>query len=245
MKIQIALACVVILLVNSCSTPTVVDNYESERLKIERISAHTFQHISYLDTEAYGKVACNGMIVAVDGEAVIFDTPSYDQDAQELIQWVEEELNCQIIGVVATHFHIDCLGSLDEFHAQQIPSYANDLTIELAKADEGNLPEIGFEKAIELKVGGRPLIVDFLGAGHTYDNVIGYFPQDKALFGGCLIKSTGAGKGNVADADVTAWPLTVAQVKTAYPDAEIIIPGHGKRGGQELLDYTIQLFAEE
>lgn len=242
MKMQFILLGSILLLIHGCNIPKAGQGYESENLKIERVSAQTYQHISYLDTENYGKVPCNGMIVAVNGEAIVLDTPVNDPDAQELIWWVEQELKCRIVAVVPTHFHVDCLGSLGVFHAEQISSYAYDLTLELAQTDESTLPQTGFADAIELKVGGKSLIVTFPGAGHTRDNVIAYFPEDQTLFGGCLIKSMGAGKGNLADADVTAWPLTVAKVKALYPDAEIIIPGHGKRGGRELLDYTIQLF---
>ena len=74
-------------------------------------------------------------------------------------------------------------------------------------------------------------------------NVVGYFPEDKVVFGGCLIKTVGAGKGNLEDANVAAWPATVSKVKATYSKAEIVIPGHGKTGGTELFDYTIKLFA--
>ena len=62
------------------------------------------------------------------------------------------------------------------------------------------------------------------------------------LFGGCLIKELGAGKGNLEDANVAAWPQTVATLQQAYPATRVLIPGHGKAGGLELSDYTIQLF---
>ena len=69
-----------------------------------------------------------------------------------------------------------------------------------------------------------------------------YFPEDNVLFGGCLIKSVGAGKGYLGDANTIAWPGTVHKIKLKYPKTEIVIPGHGKWGGTELLDYTIELF---
>lgn len=45
-----------------------------------------------------------------------------------------------------------------------------------------------------------------------------------------------------ADANVKAWPTTIKNVKSTFPGATLIIPGHGDIGGQELLDYTIKLF---
>ena len=44
--------------------------------------------------------------------------------------------------------------------------------------------------------------------------------------------------GNIADADLVAWPSTIARVIAAYPAAQIVIPGHGAIGGSELLRHT-------
>ena len=104
--------------------------YESENLKIKQLSEHTYLHISYLNIQKYGKVACNGMIAIDNGEAVVFDTPVSNADSKELIDWIENTLNFKITGVVATHYHNDCLGGLNEFHVQQIPSYATNKTID-------------------------------------------------------------------------------------------------------------------
>jgi metallo-beta-lactamase class B len=57
-----------------------------------------------------------------------------------------------------------------------------------------------------------------------------------------LIKAVGAGKGNLEDANVAVWSETVGKLKRTYPEAKIVIPGHGKTGGTELFDYTIKLF---
>ena len=65
------------------------------------------------------------------------------------------------------------------------------------------------------------------------------------MFGGCLVKEIGAGKGNLEDANVSEWSKTIKGVKAKYGNAEIIVPGHGEAGNQGLLDYTIQLFKKE
>ncbi len=71
-----------------------------------------------------------------------------------------------------------------------------------------------------------------------------YIPGEKVLFGGCLIKEVGAGKGNLGDANTEEWPDTVRKIKQAYPEVKYVVPGHGKVGGLELLDYTIGRFEE-
>jgi metallo-beta-lactamase class B len=62
------------------------------------------------------------------------------------------------------------------------------------------------------------------------------------MFGGCLIKELGAGKGYLGDANVVAWSSTVEKVKKAYPNVKVVVPGHGAYGNIKLLDYTINLF---
>lgn len=62
------------------------------------------------------------------------------------------------------------------------------------------------------------------------------------MFGGYMMKEVNAGKGNLADANEKTWAKSIKNLKTQFPDSEVIIPGHGKPGGQELLDYTIKLF---
>lgn len=219
--------------------------YQSETLQIEQISPNTFVHISYLNTDDFGKVGCNGMIVINEGEALVFDTPANDEASLELINWLEVDKKSKVKGVVATHFHWDCLGGLNEFHAKGISSYASDKTIELAKASGYPVPENGFKKKLTLKAGDLKVTNQFFGEGHTKDNFVAYVPSDKVIFGGCMIKELGAGNGYLGDANVSAWPATVRNVNSTFPDAQIVIPGHGKVGGRELLDYTIELFEKQ
>ena len=216
--------------------------YETKGLKIEKLTEHTFLHVSYLKTKSFGNVACNGMIVTDNGEAIVYDTPTNDSISLELISWIENDLKCKIKAVVATHFHIDCLGGLAAFHQKGIPSYANQHTLELAKANNEIVPQNGFKNSIELPIGNTKVIHEFLGEGHTKDNIVSYFPNEKVLFGGCLIKSLKAGKGNLDDANVTEWSNTVKKVKARYPETAVVIPGHGKVGGTDLLDFTIEMF---
>ena len=229
----------------ACRTQKSVPVYESSTLKVERLTNSTFRHISYLATEDFGKVSCNGMIVVDGGEALIFDTPTNDAESRELIDWIENNLKCKVAGVVATHFHNDCLGGIKEFHNRKIPSYASFKTIALAKQKGSPEPQNGFDKYLEIEVGNKKVINEFVGEGHTIDNIVAYFPDEKVLFGGCLIKAMGAGKGYLGDANVKEWSNTVIFVKSKYKQAKVVIPGHGEPGNTGLLDYTIGLFKTE
>lgn len=224
------------------STSTVAQHFKSEDLEVVPISKHVFQHISYLNTEDFGKVSCNGMIVVNGGEAIVFDVPAEDASSTALLNWIKDSLHVKVKAVVATHFHADCLGGLNVFHSNKIPSYAQAQTLTFAAAKQFPVPQHGFKQKEVFTVGDQQVEVFYPGAGHTLDNVVAYYPAENTMFGGCLIKEQGAGKGNLEDADTKAWPATVQKLKTRYPKARIVIPGHGKTGGEELLNYTISLF---
>ncbi len=216
--------------------------YKSEDLSITQVSENSFEHTSFLQTQDFGKVPCNGLVVRSNHEAIVFDTPGDDKSSEELIGWIKETLHCKINAVVPTHFHNDCLGGLKAFDQENIPSYANFRTIELARENHFAVPKNSFKDSLVLKVGHEHVVVKFFGEGHTKDNVVAYFPTDNILFGGCLIKELDATKGYLGDANIAAWSDTVEKIKKEYPNVKMVIPGHGKYGGKELLDYTIKLF---
>lgn len=216
--------------------------YETESLRIDKLTNNTYVHISYLETKSLGKVASNGMVVVNSGEAIVFDTPTSNAVSEELINWLATDIGAQVKAIVVTHFHSDCLGGLKEFHWQGIPSYANNTTIGLAESSNETLPQNGFDNFLELKVGKKKIQSEFMGEGHTVDNIIGYFPSEKVLFGGCLIKGNGAMKGYLGDANIYEWSNSVRSIKAKYNKAKVIIPGHGNAEGQNLLDFTSKLF---
>lgn len=227
-----------------CTTSKIVPkDYQSDTLSIRQLTPNVFLHVSYLDIPYYGKFPCNGLIYRNKKRVIIFDTPINDTVSQELVQWVEQSLNGKIKAVVINHFHNDCLGGLDVFHDLGIPSYASEKTIALAKErGEEVVPKNGFADQLELTIGKAVVQNVFIGEGHTKDNIVSYLPQEKVLFGGCLIKAVGAGRGNLADATLSEWSNTVRKVKEAFPEVKIVVPGHAKVGGRELLDFTIELF---
>ncbi|WNI38417.1 CHM family subclass B1 metallo-beta-lactamase [Chryseobacterium sp. SG20098] len=235
------------LIMLSCSTQSknsfkAKKIYESKTLIITQISENSFIHTSFKQTNDFGNVPCNGLIVKDYHETVVFDTPTNDKSSEELIQWINENLDSKIKAIVPTHFHDDSLGGLMAFHKKNIPSYSYVKTIELARENNFVIPENSFNDSVILKVGNKDVIAKFFGEGHTKDNAVGYFPNENILFGGCLLKELEAGKGYLGDANVSAWSNTVEKVKKEYPDVKIVVPGHGDYGDGKLLDYTITLF---
>ncbi|PZD79063.1 subclass B1 metallo-beta-lactamase [Mesonia sp. K7] len=238
---------VIVLLLIACEAQKRAINktivYETETLKITQVTENSFVHTSYLETQDWGNVPCNGAIFTNNQQAIVFDTPIDDKTSVELIEWLKQQ-EFEIKAIIPTHFHEDCLGGLNAFHESGLTSFAYQKTIDFAIVENNELPKMSFQDAITLYLGEEKVVVKFFGEGHTQDNVVGYFPKEKVLFGGCLIKAIGASKGNLADANEKEWSKTVKSIKNAYPKVEVVIPGHGNFGNTELLDYTIQLFQD-
>ena len=184
------------------------------------------------------------MIVVYENKAIVFDTAIDDESSAELIDRVTETLNADIIAVIPTHFHLDSLGGLNEFHNRGITSFAYDKTIQLAVENDLSVPRHGFNDSMELEIGSQKVYITFMGEGHTSDNIIGYWSLENIMFGGCLIRHIGGSMGSIAYANLEAWSETVRNIRSRFPDVENIVVGHGEVGGPELLDYTINLFRQ-
>lgn len=218
-------------------------SWDLSNIIITQLTENTFVHTSFLQTNDFGKVPCNGLVIRSGSEVVIFDTPTDDAGSKTLINWIQYTLHAKVKYIIPTHFHNDCLGGLQAFHDQGIQSVANQITIELAELNKVVVPKQGFGQQTNLAFGKDQVDVRYFGPGHTQDNVVGYFEKEQVLFGGCLIKELDATKGYLGDALVGEWSATVEQVKNAYPKLKWVVPGHGQVGDVSLLDYTIQLFS--
>jgi glyoxylase-like metal-dependent hydrolase (beta-lactamase superfamily II) len=85
--------------------------------------------------------------------------------------------------------------------------------------------------------------VFYPGRGHSADNLVVWLGSGKILFGTCAVRSpTFSGKGNTADASLDEWPESIRSVRARYPEARVVVPGHGPVGSTDLLDHTIALF---
>lgn len=217
--------------------------YQSATLEIDSIAPHTFVHRSWLYTGQWGKVSCNGAIYIHSHKAVVFDTPTTDGVSDELIMWIKQR--AQPVAVVINHAHTDCLGGLHAFHRAKIVAIANTRTFKKMQHDKALsdcMPRFKFKSRMKYTIAGATIVLYYPGEGHTSDNIVAYIPEDKVLFGGCIIKAQGADKGNLAEANIAAWSNSVLMIKRAFPHLVSVVPGHGAYGDSTLLDYTYHLF---
>ena len=99
------------------------------------------------------------------------------------------------------------------------------------------LPDQTFAGDFELQ-GGRVKAI-YLGPSHTPDGIFVYFPEEKALYGNCILKEQ---LGNLDFADLTEYPKTLQKLKDLNLGFTTIVAGHwSPLHGPELIDRYLQL----
>jgi metallo-beta-lactamase class B len=214
----------------------------SEDIELIKLSENAYIHVSYSDLKGYGRVASNGLIF-IDGEdAFLFDTPMTDSLTEELVSWLRKNMKLKIAGFVPNHWHSDCIGGLGYLKTQNIESYANQKTIDIAITLCLPAPAQGFKDSLQLQLGDKLIQCYYPGPAHSMDNIVVWIPSEKILFAGCMVKSLDSKNlGNVVDGDLRAYPGTIDKLIKKFPDAKIVIPGHGQYGGIDLITHTQEL----
>jgi len=214
----------------------------SKDIELIRLSESAFVHVSWSELPDYGRFSSNGLIFVSEGEAFLFDTPMTDALTKVLVSWITDSLKLKIAGFVPNHWHSDCTGGLGYLNRLKVKSYANQRTIDISRANNLPLPEVGFKDSLKLQLGKKAIECHYLGAAHTMDNIVVWIPSEKILFAGCMVKSINSKNlGNTADGDLKAYPNTLGLVLRKFPTAKIVIPGHGDFGGIELIYHSLSL----
>lgn len=214
------------------------------QIRLVQIDPNVWVHISSWRFENGKAYPSNGLIVRQDKQLFLVDPAWGEAASSALLKAIDEQIGLPVRLAVSTHFHDDRVAGDTVFKAHGIDVYATPLTRQLA-ADVGNVvPAMrldGLQKAGDsLRIG--PLDVFYPGAGHTIDNLVVYLPESHILFGGCAVHEQARDNaGNTADADLAAWPASLKRIQARYPEAKIVVPGHGVPGGQALLSHSIRL----
>ncbi len=230
-----------------CQSAQVAPKGESIRVSddvtLQPIAPGVWVYTTYFDVPDYGRVGANGLVAVGGEDAVLINLPWTDAQTAALFDWVAKNSGATVKVVVPTHFHRDCMGGLAEAHRRGATSYGLDKTIAFARQDHLPVPKCSFRVQTAVHCGTTIILVAHPGAGHTTDNIVAWLPKQRVLFGGCLVKSLDEQSlGNTSDGDLAAYPTTLRKMKAAYPNARIVVPGHGDWGGPELIDHTLKLF---
>lgn len=245
MKTFVALLVVLVGLVGGLAgVADVAGVADLEAVHLDPVAPGVYRHLTYADLPGIGPYPANGLVVVGDTGVYVVDSAWNEKHGARLIETVERELGKPVKGLVVSHFHDDRIGGAAAFAKREIPIFASDRTLDLAPGLRA-LGTISFAERHDLSAGENlTLELRFPGAGHSRDNVVVAVPARGVLFGGCLIKAVEhTSLGNVADADLAAWPQTIRSLQHDYPKIQFVVPGHGEAGGPKLLDHTLELLA--
>lgn len=208
-------------------------------IDIEPVAPGVWRHVSYRDLPGAPGFPSNGMIVEAEGGLVLVDTAWGEDETSALLEAIETRFDRPVLAAIVTHAHEDRIGGAPVLDAAGVPVWTTP-AINAAAEDRG-LPQ-----ATQIFEGESPAVLEEAGlswtapgAGHAVENIVLYHAPSRVLFGGCFIRAADTSSlGYVEDGDVPGWPAAVETVRAAYPDAHIVVPGHGAPGGTDLLDHT-------
>lgn len=235
-----ALAGAALAALAACSPPDPkTPSAEGDEPTLAAVAPGVFVHTTWAVVRDLGRYPANGLLVCESGHGLLVDTAWTDAQTARLLD-VAAARGCPVGELIVTHGHDDRMGGIAEVRRRGIRTFAGAETV--ARAPRGAFDEALPKPAEEVRAGAVTAEVFFPGPAHTRDNVVVWLPASKVLFGGCMVRAaSGKTLGNVADADVAAWPDSARALMDRYGQASVVVPGHGDPGGPELLAHTLAL----
>lgn len=213
---------------------------------IQTIADGVWVHTSAYTLPGGNSVPSNGLIVADGDNLTLVDTAWGEMATQSLLQKIKTDIGKPVKTLIITSHRYERMAGVDVVEKTGAKVFTHPYTAGLAAKMGTPVPNTSVSALAEpqsrSKVGN--LEIAFPGAGHAPDNLIVYVPAANVLFaGGLVMGADKAGLGNMADADIKAWPTALAWTKAVYKDTKIVVPGHGKGGDLSVIDKTLQSLA--
>jgi metallo-beta-lactamase class B len=172
-------------------------------------------------------VPANGLYIVTDAGVALLDMPWDTTQCVPLLDSIQARHHVPVRWSISTHSHADRTGSIDILRRHGVATYSSRATQALCRERGEHVAEFGFAQDTVFQLGNLRFETFYPGPGHTPDNIVVWLPQSNTLYGGCFVKSTKAKDlGNLADADVSAWPTSMQAVIDRYPTVMTVIPGH-------------------
>ena len=240
---------VLILLLLAISEP--VFSIDQDTVEIKQISSHVWIHTSYGMVDGVLTDA-HGLIVVNNHKVVLVDTCWTNAQTASLLVLINDRFHAPVSLAIITHAHDDRMGGIDTLLRNRIKTISTPLTAMKASLAGFTkpLPELDPNQTEfdlhDPSSGACNIEVLYPGPGHTEDNITVWVSADHVLFGGCLIKAMEWNTlGFLGDAVVDKWASSVRVLQIRYPDARIVVPGHGNIGDSRLLQHTTDLVNEK
>ena len=215
---------------------------------LSKIAENVWVHTTNYSLPGQSPIPVNGLVV-VDGEEVTLVDGAWGELATlSLIEKVKAETGKPVTKMVVTHHHMDRTAGVDAAEWQGIQIFTHPDTPVLAARSGFPTPNTSVaalkDKGARTAVGN--IEIAYPGHGHAPDNLVAYIASADILYAGCAVRGAGSTTlGNTEDADLSDWATSLEWMKTTYPNAKIIVPGHGKGANLSLIDATLALINAE
>lgn len=152
------------------------------------------------------------------------------------VQWLKKELakrhDVPVKYVILSHDHPDHICNSQVFDDTAVTIGHKGIFPHILRENRpSSVPDITFEDSMDVLLGGVTVTLFFLGPTHSDNLILMHVPEEKVLIGIDIAR----GKSlfpDYRDMDVHST-LTVLKALEHWPDAEIVLPGHGPLLGQE------------
>lgn len=231
---MIRFSCLILILLNTIIT-------ESQSLTFTPITPNITVYTTFHDYQG-SQFSANGVLYATETGMVMIDTPWDTTQFQPLLDSIQTKWKKPVLAIIATHSHEDRTAGLHFYQQQHIPTYTSLATYLISKENGEPLAQFQFDNDTTFRFGDHEVLCYYPGAGHTSDNIVVYFPDEKTVFGGCFLKAFSADHiGNTADANLGMWPIALKNFKRKSKGYRYFIPGHMDGTSKKAIKKTKQL----
>lgn len=214
---------------------------KTKPLEISHLAGDFYVYVTYSDYNGE-QVPSNSMYVVTTNGVVLIDTPWDPAQFQPLLDSIQKRHNKKVVLCVATHFHADATAGLEYYSGQGIATYTSAHTHSLSIQRNEKVAQHHFSKDTSFVVGNHSFSTYYPGEGHSPDNIVIWFPADKILYGGCFVKSSDSTSiGNIGDANIPAWEVSVKKTMKQFNSPQFVIPGHLSWRGKDNLRHTLSI----
>lgn len=199
----------------------------------------------------------NSLVFVGPNTVTVIGATFTPETAELLAKEIWKVTHKPITEVVNTNYHPDRAGGNAYWKRVGAQIVSTEMTYDLLKSDWIKvvdwtrnaipsyphlplvLPTKTYPGDFELQ-GGRIQAI-YLGPSHTPDGIFVYFPEEKVLYGGCILKEK---IGDLTFANVAEYPRTLHQLKELKLDIRTIVAGHwSPMHGPELIDQYLELLS--
>lgn len=200
--------------------------------------ARTFEILPHIWTvHSEGGPDANATFIITDQGVMVIDTRMTAQGGQHLHDEIRKKTDKPVTHVVNTHHHKDSVLGNSAF--KECPSIIAHLkaqkNMETMAKLEGlkglTYPNLAFDKKVELTLGGYLLELRHPGPGHTDGDLYVYLPTWRTIIAGGLVFNRVIPDMN--DSYIDPWIDALQEMEDI--DAELIVPGHGRPGGKQII----------